>query len=114
MGPALVSNTIQRAGYQIAFQAARKTESVGRLGEMDEYVLDNVFGGIGIARQHDGQLEQPVMVLVIDPSQGFATAPLEFPDKQLIFHYTITHQKWEFYIWFLEIFSGNVPNDMKE
>ena len=105
MGPAVVSNTIQRTGCQIAFQAARQAESAGRLGEMDEYILDDVFGGVGIARQYDGQLEQMAMILVINPSQGVAIAPLESPDKPLIFHYPITHQKREFYIGFLENFS---------
>ncbi len=114
IGPALVSNTVQRAGYQIASQTADQAESIGRLGETGKHVLDNVFGGVRIARQHDGQLEQLPMILVIDPSQGFAMAPLEFPDKQLIFHYPITHRKREFYIGFLEIFSERIASDVRK
>lgn len=99
----LVSNTVQGAGYQIAFQAAVQAESISA-GEMNKHVLDNVFGCIHVACQHDGQLEQTAMILVINLPQGFATSPLEFPDKQLIFHYFITHRIGCFYIWFFEKF----------
>ena len=54
------------------------------------------------------------MILVIDPSQGFAVALLKSPDKQLIFHYTITHGKREFYIGFLKVFSGGTIGDVSD
>ena len=79
-------------------QAAGQAEPIGRLGKMSKHFLNNIFRRVQIARQYDGQLEQLLMILVIDSSQGVAAAPLKFPDKQLIFHYPITHQKWEFYI----------------
>jgi len=100
----LVSNTVQGAGYQIAFQAARQAKPIGGLGEMNKHFLDNIFRFVHIACQHNGQLEQTTMILVIDLPQGFATSPLKFPDKQLIFHHSITHRKGHFYIRFSKIF----------
>ena len=75
-----------------------KAEPIGGLGEADKHFLDDIFGRIHITGQHNGQLEKMSVIFIIDSPQGRATAPLEFPDKQLIFHYPITHQKQDFYI----------------
>jgi len=105
IAPSLVSNAVQGAGYQIAFETTGQAKPIGGLGEMNKHFLDNIFGRVHVACQHHGQFEQVPMMLVIDPPQGFATSPLKFPDKQLIVHYSITHRKWYFYIQFFKYFQ---------
>jgi hypothetical protein len=110
----LVSNAIQGAGYQVAFQAAGQTEPIRRLDEICKYFLYNVFCCVYIACQHNCEFKQMTMILVIDPPQGFATSPLEFPDKQLIFHYYITHRKRHFYICFKDFFSNSQEQNKQQ
>ena len=87
-----VANAVQSACYQVTFQTAGQAESSSGLGEFNKHLLHNIFRGVNITRQDYSKLEQMTMILIIDPPQGFATSPLKFPDKQLIFHYPITHQ----------------------
>jgi len=88
-----VSNAVQGARDEIISQAAGQSQTAGGLGESGEYVLDDVLGWVHTAGKHHSDLQQITMVLIIGPPQGCATAAPQFPDKQLIFHYLITHQE---------------------
>ena len=84
--PHQITNAVHDAFSQVAFQASGQAERRQIFSELDEYIVDRVFGNVSIMRKSNCQDKQMIPILLVDAAQRVRLTPLDSCRQQSIVH----------------------------